>query len=254
MRRGEPRPAGVYDGVDMYSHEETKSVDDYLRRVCQAIEKYDTQELVAYLAHGQWSVITNKERNAIEKEATKELKLLMLRRIIGKNRSRTKKLREVLESFVSNVNSEVLAALSSNIYDDKYSAEKRITDTMPIESNCCLKSSVSNPRSHVSGECLKNCYTSEYHKCENSDRTRDRRLVQAQVSHLNEKPVSLLPRGMDEVKQVDPALGVRMLPGYINVSNSHSDTEWCHQEHMSSGSDNSGSPMDCSQMLPVSQS
>lgn len=238
----------------MHSHKETKCIDDYLRRVCQAIEKYDTQELVAYLAHGQWSVITDQERNAIEKEATKELKLLMLRRIIRKDKNRIKKLREVLQSFASNVNREVLAALSSDIDDDTCSAKKRITDTVPIdETNSCSTPSVFNSRLQVCSGCLKNCYTSECHKCEKRDclfPTHDRHLVRRQASHFNDKPVS---RGMDEVKQVDLALGVRMLPGYINVSNSHSDLEWCHQEHMSSGSDESESPMDCSQTLLVGQ-
>lgn len=87
-------------------------MDDYLRQVCQAIEKYDTQELIAYLAHESWTVITEKERIAIEKENTKEKKLLLLRKVIGKDRKRIERLTEVLRTFASNVHTELLAALS----------------------------------------------------------------------------------------------------------------------------------------------
>ena len=159
----------------------------------------------------------------------------------------------MLKNFASNVNTEVLAAISSDIDDDRCVTKKRITDTMPIETNCCSNTSVFNSRVQVCNGCLKNCYTTECQKYEKSDFFFPTHFVRRQASHLNEKPVWLLSGGMDEVKQVDLAHGVRMLPGYINVSNSHSDSEWCHQEHMSSGSDMSESPMDCSQMLLVGQ-
>ena len=121
----------------MYSHREIKTYDDYLRHVCQAIEKYDTQELLAYLAHSKWSVITDKERVDIEKESTKELKLLMLRKIIGLDKTRIRHLQDVLKSFAHSVHSEVMEALSCemNGSGDPPKGRRYTTKTVDSKSN-----------------------------------------------------------------------------------------------------------------------
>ena len=233
----------------MYTSKEARQLDDYLRQVCQAIEKYDTQELLAYLAHGRWSVITEKEKLDIEKESTKELKLLMLRRIIGPDKRRIDKMREVLITFASNIHREVVAVLagsgntSANAdVTPKRSSKRRYQSKPRSETEVFLS------RTHLDDTSLENCYSTKHYECKWSE------FGPSNSFAINDSH-RVIPEKRLTQKKREMALPLEEAMQQLHTGNSKlfKGSRASSSDSTNSSSDLSGSPMDCSQVLTVSQ-
>lgn len=195
-----------------------------LRQVCQAIEKYDTDELLEYLSHGHWSVITDKERTEIDKENTKELKLLRLRKMIGKER-RVKKFCEVLRKFACCVHEEVTLALSC--YADISKQPVSRSSTKPVKG-----------RQNSSGSVLNKSLCSQ-----ELEYPAMRSLVNDHLSKLARYEVE---KSVSSPRITTPPKG--MMTVCCPRSN-HSASGGSSTEQLNSDSDLSGSPMDCSHAM-----